>query len=76
MENEEAQDGVETDRVQDVLNHNASKPKRKRYGASQGQTLVPVDRDIVDRFKVSGEGWQERLNMALRKAAGSGNAAP
>jgi hypothetical protein len=31
---------------------------------------VQIDRDIVDRFRLSGEGWERRLNDALREAAG------
>jgi uncharacterized protein (DUF4415 family) len=29
-----------------------------------------VDRDILDYFQEDGPGWQERINDALRKAAG------
>ena len=28
-----------------------------------------LDRDIVDRFKASGAGWQTRINAALKRAA-------
>jgi uncharacterized protein (DUF4415 family) len=27
-----------------------------------------LDRDIVERFKASGSGWQTRINAALRRA--------
>jgi len=29
-----------------------------------------VDRDVLDFFQEDGLGWQERINAALRKAAG------
>ena len=30
-----------------------------------------IDRDVLDFFQADGPGWQERINAALRKAAGS-----
>ena len=34
--------------------------------------MVPlrIDRDVLDFFQEDGPGWQERINAALRKAAG------
>ena len=29
-----------------------------------------IDRDVLDFFQEDGLGWQERINAALRKAAG------
>jgi len=29
-----------------------------------------IDRDVLDHFQQDGPGWQERINAALRKAAG------
>jgi uncharacterized protein (DUF4415 family) len=29
-----------------------------------------IDRDILDHFQEAGPGWQDRINEALRKAAG------
>ena len=29
-----------------------------------------IDRDILDFFQADGPGWQDRINAALRKAAG------
>ncbi len=29
-----------------------------------------VDRDVLEFFQADGPGWQDRINMALRKAAG------
>lgn len=30
---------------------------------------IRLDRDVVDHFKASGDGWQTRINEALRKVA-------
>ena len=29
-----------------------------------------IDRDVLDVFQADGPGWQDRINAALRKAAG------
>ena len=29
-----------------------------------------IDRDVLEHFQEAGPGWQERINAALRKAAG------
>lgn len=29
-----------------------------------------IDRDVLDYFQEAGPGWQERINAALRQAAG------
>ena len=29
-----------------------------------------IDRDVLDAFQEDGPGWQDRINAALRKAAG------
>ena len=43
------------------------------------QTAVPgvkelvslrIDQDVLEHFREGGPGWQERINAALRKAAG------
>ena len=34
------------------------------------QVTLRLDRDVLDHFQAAGPGWQERINAALRKAAG------
>jgi uncharacterized protein (DUF4415 family) len=34
------------------------------------QVTLRIDRDVLDHFQADGPGWQERINEALRKAAG------
>ena len=34
------------------------------------QVTLRIDRDVLDFFQTEGPGWQERVNAALRKAAG------
>ena len=38
----------------------------------QGRETISlrVDRDVLEHFQEEGPGWQERINAALRKAAG------
>ena len=31
---------------------------------------LQLDKDIIDRFKADGKGWQTRINETLRKATG------
>ena len=38
-------------------------------GAKESVTLR-IDRDILEHFQADGPGWQDRINAALRKAAG------
>ena len=33
-------------------------------------TTLRLDRDVLERFKAGGPGWQSRMNDALRKAVG------
>lgn len=44
----------------------------KSAGLPQGKELVSlrIDRDVLEYFQEQGPGWQERINAALRKAAG------
>jgi uncharacterized protein (DUF4415 family) len=41
-------------------------------GIPQAKELVSlrIDRDVLEHFQEAGPGWQERINAALRKAAG------
>ena len=34
------------------------------------QVTLRIDRDVLDFFQGDGPGWQDRINAALRKAAG------
>lgn len=46
---------------------------RKSRGAQKAPTKqlvsLRIDRDVLERFKASGPGWQSRMNEALRLAA-------
>ena len=44
-------------------------PKVVVPGARETVSLR-LDRDVVEHFQEAGPGWQERINAALRKAAG------
>ena len=34
------------------------------------EVTLRLDRDVLDRFQEDGPGWQDRINTALRRAAG------
>ena len=39
-------------------------------GATKEQVALRVDKDVLERFRASGPGWQSRMNAALRLAVG------
>ncbi|TKT45330.1 BrnA antitoxin family protein [Rhizobiaceae bacterium LC148] len=59
-----------TDLVQQVMDHQAEKKRKRSPNGSPKQLLsLRVDPDVVAWFKSTGEGWQSRMNDALREAA-------
>lgn len=48
---------------------NAS-PKTNAVPAGRETVSLKLDRDVLEFFQEDGPGWQERINEALRKAAG------
>ena len=46
------------------------KPRGRPAGSDKDRIAIRVDRDVLDRFKAGGPGWQSRINEALRKAVG------
>ena len=45
-------------------------PKRPTVPNAKELVSLRIDRDILDHFQEAGPGWQDRINEALRKAAG------
>jgi len=45
-------------------------PKRNAIPGVKEQVTLRIDQDILDHFREGGPGWQDRINEALRKAAG------
>jgi uncharacterized protein (DUF4415 family) len=45
-------------------------PKKPAVPNSKEQVSLRIDRDVLDHFQESGPGWQDRINEALRRAAG------
>lgn len=48
---------------------------RKLAGRPKAETpkkaiSIRLDQEVIDRFKATGEGWQSRMNEALRRAVG------
>ena len=48
--------------------------RRRRLGRPAGttkdQVSLRIDRDVIERFRAGGPGWQSRMNAALRAAVG------
>jgi uncharacterized protein (DUF4415 family) len=45
-------------------------PQKPSLPNAKEQVALRIDRDVLDHFQAGGPGWQERINEALRKAAG------
>jgi uncharacterized protein (DUF4415 family) len=45
-------------------------PKAPAVPGVKETVSLRIDRDVLDFFQEDGPGWQERINAALRKAAG------
>ena len=45
-------------------------PKSPVLPGAKEMVSLRIDRDVLDHFQEAGPGWQERINAALRKAAG------
>jgi uncharacterized protein (DUF4415 family) len=37
-------------------------------GSNKEQVSLRIDKDVLERFRAGGPGWQSRMNEALRKA--------
>ena len=48
----------------------AAAPKAPSPPGAKETVSLRIDRDVLDFFQEDGPGWQERINAALRKAAG------
>jgi uncharacterized protein (DUF4415 family) len=45
-------------------------PRTPSLPGVKEQVTLRIDRDVLDHFQAGGPGWQDRINQALRKAAG------
>jgi uncharacterized protein (DUF4415 family) len=45
-------------------------PKAAAIPGAKETVTLRIDQDVLDVFQQEGRGWQERVNAALRKAAG------
>jgi uncharacterized protein (DUF4415 family) len=45
-------------------------PKAPSLPGAKETVSLRIDRDVLDFFQEEGPGWQDRINAALRKAAG------
>lgn len=51
---------------------NADRATRRGRPAGSDKELISIrlDKDVLERFRAGGPGWQSRVNDALRKAVG------
>jgi uncharacterized protein (DUF4415 family) len=47
-----------------------STPRSPGLPNAREMVSLRLDRDVLDHFQEAGAGWQDRINAALRKAAG------
>ena len=45
-------------------------PPPQAVPGAKEMVSLRIDRDVLDFFQADGPGWQDRINAALRKAAG------
>jgi uncharacterized protein (DUF4415 family) len=45
-------------------------PKKVATPGVREQVSLRIDQDVLEHFQSGGPGWQDRINDALRKAAG------
>jgi len=45
-------------------------PKTTALPGVREQVTLRIDQDVLEYFQEGGPGWQDRINEALRKAAG------
>jgi uncharacterized protein (DUF4415 family) len=48
------------------LRRERGRPKSEK---TKQQVTLRIDRDVIEKFRSTGQGWQSRINNALRKAA-------
>ena len=48
----------------------APPPKKAAIPGAREQVTLRIDQDVLEHFQSEGPGWQDRINAALRKAAG------
>lgn len=46
------------------------KTRGRPKGETKQMVSLRLDKDILERFRATGPGWQSRINEALRKTAG------
>ena len=48
----------------------AAPPKQNAIPGAKEQVTLRIDQEVLEYFQEGGPGWQDRINDALRKAAG------
>jgi uncharacterized protein (DUF4415 family) len=63
-------DFARSKRVWDIpeLAHLSTRARGPQKAPTKRQVTLRLDRDVVDKFRATGAGWQSRINEALKKA--------
>jgi uncharacterized protein (DUF4415 family) len=48
----------------------APPPRKNAVPGIKEQVTLRIDQDVLEHFRATGPGWQDRINDVLRKAAG------
>lgn len=51
----------------DFVDAHERNPGGRPRGSNKQMVTLRLDRDVVDRFKAAGPGWQSRMNQKLRE---------
>jgi uncharacterized protein (DUF4415 family) len=47
-----------------------TKLRRKQKAPTKAQITLRLDRDILEHFRATGDGWRSKINAALREIVG------
>ena len=60
--------GMSLSEIAAELKRTRGRPKGSLKADPKQQVTLRLDRDVIEKFRATGAGWQSRINEALRKA--------
>lgn len=60
---------VTEEAVEQALRERRARRGGRPRGSDKEQVTLRIDKDVLDRFRAGGAGWQTRINEALRSVA-------
>ena len=61
---------VTVDALAVALEERQARRRGRPVGSDKEQVSLRVDKDVLERFRADGAGWQTRMNEALRASVG------